>query len=345
MQRQVEKRQFASELRVGTIVNSVFMCADIKVRQTRAGSSFAEVRLVDRTGDISLKLWNYSESATPGLEPGVLVRLKNAPVTEYAGSLQLSMDSAQFGGAITICAAGECDLADFIPATTRDIHALRGELEETVASVTKKPVRCLLQSFFGDSEFVAKFCEWPAAVKHHHAYFGGLLEHTVSVLRICRCAAEQYDYIDWDLLAAGALLHDIGKLGSYAYDRTRAAATMAPAGVMEDHIMIGADAVGRHISALANCSDRARCDSPDPCWDADMTLRMSHLIVSHHGALEWGSPVVPSTIEACVLHYADNMDAQVNKFERTIREAPPGTDGQYRYSEVLGKIIYIPPDV
>ncbi|MEA4882566.1 MAG: HD domain-containing protein [Clostridia bacterium] len=337
----VSKSQYASELRPGTVVSTVLLCTDVRARQTKSGSWFADVRLADRTGEISMKLWNYNQQALSSLAPGVFVRLRNLTVTEYNGNLQLSVDSQQYGGAFAICDPEECDLSDFVPSTSRDVNGMASELLETIASVRQQPVKCLLDSFFGDVEFMGRFREWPAAVKHHHAYSGGLLEHTLCVLRVCRCAAGQYEFVNWDMLAAGALLHDVGKMRSYDYERSRGAASMSPAGVMTDHIVLGVEMVSKRIAELVtSCPRKQSCASG--CWTQQMALEITHMIVSHHGTLEWGSPVQPATIEACILHHADNMDAQVNKFERTIRDSIAAGGGQYRYSEHVGKMVWVP---
>lgn len=338
----IAKTQYASELRPGVVVNTIFLCADVKVRTTKSGSQFADVRLVDRTGEISLKLWNYSADAVKGLEPGSFVRVRNVSVTEFNGALQLSCETAQFGGALTLCDPSECNLAEYVPSTVRDVDSMLEEIDDAIASIKAGPVKCLLQSFFDAPEFRTRFMEWPAAVRHHHAYSGGLLEHTAGVLRICLCAADQYEFVDRDILIAGALLHDVGKLQSYDYDRTQGAASMSLPGVMTDHIVIGVEVINRRIADLVNgCGRRSSCSGP--CWTEKATLHMTHLITSHHGNLEWGSPVQPATIEACILHHADNMDAQVNKYERAMRDMLGTGDGQYRYSEHVGKMVWAPP--
>ncbi len=341
MAQEIVKTQFVADLKPGAMADTVLLCADVKCRQTRNGSYFADVKLVDRTGEISLKLWRYSTEATPGLEPGACVRVRNVQVEEYGGSLQLSQDTSSFGRSITLCDVSRCDLADFVPATPRDVDEMTAEVLEAVSGVSKRPIRCLLQSFFGDPDFMARFREWPAAIRHHHAYSGGLLEHTLNVLRICRQAAQQYAEADWDVLCAGALLHDIGKMQSYDYDRGRAAAAMSLDGVAVDHILLGMEVVSRRIAELASsCPERSSCASP--CWTPGLTLELAHLVASHHGALEWGSPVQPATIEACILHHADNMDAQVNKFERTIRESFASGEEEYRYSDLVGRTVWVP---
>ena len=341
MDHRIVKTQFVADLKPGMTADTVFLCADVKSRMTRNGSYFADVRLVDRTGEISLKLWRYSPDATLGLEPGACVRVSNVPVEEYGGSLQLSQDTSSFGRSVALCDVSQCNLADFVPATPRDVDEMTREVLDAVSGVSNKPIRCLLQSFFCDPEFMARFREWPAAIRHHHAYCGGLLEHTVNVLQICRQAAKQYDSVNWDVLCAGALLHDIGKVQSYDYDRARAAAAMSPDGVAVDHIVLGMESVARHITQLvSDCSHRSTCSSQ--CWTPGLTLEMSHLVASHHGTLEWGSPVQPATIEACILHHADNMDAQVNKFERTLRESFASGEGEYRYSELVGRTVWMP---
>ena len=145
MEHRIVKTQFVADLKPGMTADTVFLCADVKTRITRNGSCFADVRLVDRTGEISLKLWRYSPDAALGLEPGACVRVGNVQVEEYGGSLQLSQDTSSFGRSITLCDVSQCNLADFVPATPRDVDEMTREVLDAVSGVSNKPVRCLLQ--------------------------------------------------------------------------------------------------------------------------------------------------------------------------------------------------------
>lgn len=333
------KTQFISDLRAGSPINTVLIVTDCQQKQGKNGQAYLDVKLADRTGEINMKLWNHSPGATPGLEQGAFIRLNGVCVTEFAGRLQLALDSSAFGKSITPEDEAQCNPGDFVPSTERDIPAMWRVLTDAISSVEKLPIRCLLESYFCDPEFAAAFRDWPAAVRHHHAYCGGLLEHTVGVLQICMLAAENYSNVDRDFVIAGALLHDVGKLSSHAYDKTRGITGMSLQGIAADHIVLGSEQIGARIRMLTEaCPKKEQCR--EACWDQKMALYMAHLIVSHHGTKEWGSPVEPATIEACILHFADNMDAQVNKFERALREPFSESDDGFHWSESLGRSVW-----
>ena len=333
------KTQFISDLRVGDPVNTVFAVVDVQQRQGKNGQPYLDVRLADRTGEINLKLWNYSGAADERMTQGSVIQLAGLTVSEFSGRLQLAMDWSSFLRLSSIVPDDQISHGDFAPATDKDTDLMWAVIERAIRSVEKRPVRCLLESYFQDPEFAASFKCWPAAVRHHHAYCGGLLEHTVGVLQLCMLAASQYDNVDRDFVIAGALLHDVGKLLSHAYDRTKGITGMSLEGIAADHIVLGAEQVNNKIQRLIDaCPDRGTCG--DPCWDRRMALYMSHLIVSHHGTREWGSPVEPATIEACILHFADNMDAQVNKFERVLKEPVVQNEGDFRWSDSLGRSVW-----
>ncbi len=333
------KTQFISDLKVGDPVNTVFMVTEVQQRQGKNGQPYLDVKLSDRTGEINLKLWNYTGGADRAMGPGSFIRLSGVTVTEFGGRLQVAMDWSVFLRASSVVDEAQVCPGDFVSATDKSIDEMWGVLMDAIASVQRRPVRCLLESFFHDPEFAGTFRTWPAAVRHHHSYCGGLLEHTVGVLQLCILAASQYHNVDRDFLIAGALLHDVGKLSSYVYDRTKGITSMSLQGVAADHLVLGADQVACRIRSLVDgCPNKASCDSG--CWDQRMALYMQHLIVSHHGTKEWGSPVEPATIEACILHFADNMDAQVNKFERFLKEPAADWDGDYRWCESLGRSVW-----
>lgn len=333
------KTQFISDMRVGDQVNTVFAVADVQQRQGKNGQAYLDVRLADRTGEINLKLWNYSGAADVRIVQGSVIQLTGLTVSEFSGRLQLTMDWSAFLRFSSVMPDDQVSAGDFVPSTDKDTELMWATITSAISSVKKRPVRCLLESYFHDPEFAALFRCWPAAVRHHHAYCGGLMEHTVGVLQLCMMAASQYDNVDRDFVIAGALLHDVGKLSSHAYDKAKGITGMSLEGIAADHIVLGAGQVESRIRQLADaCPNKAECG--EPCWDRMMALYMVHLIVSHHGTREWGSPVEPSTIEACILHFADNMDAQVNKFERVLKEPVADGEGDFRWSDSLGRSVW-----
>ncbi len=336
----VPKSQYVKDLKPGVKVNSTFMCDKVKFKESRTGDHFADVMLIDRTGVINMKVWNMSQIMAEWLQPGLIVSVNGPVVKEYAGSFQISMDSDVFLERVKPCSVDECDMSDFVQTTEQDINRLVEEIRTTVDTVKALPISCLLRSYFDDDDFMKKFRIWPAAIKHHHAYRGGLIEHTVSVLRICLTLGDIYKVADRDMLIAGALLHDVGKVKSYTYDVAQGGISVSDCGVMFDHIVMGSEDVGERIHRMEkSCPKRTMgCK----CFSEPEVLAIKHMILSHHGALEWGSPVEPVTIEACILHHADNMDAQVNKFNKAIMDYSASCAGQYKFIEVIGRPVLIP---
>ena len=227
----------------------------------------------------------------PEAKPGDLV-LFAGRVSEYQGRPQLE--------ATRLAAAppGAADPRSFLPSTYRDVDELKGFLRFHIDSVTDRDYAALLQVIFGDQEFFEVFATAPAAKVYHHAYLGGLLEHTVAVAEMCDFVGQQYGRIDRDLLLTAALLHDVGKTRELAFDTT---IDFTDAGRFLGHVIQGVTLVTEKKAEL-------------PSFPEHKLQQLLHCIVSHHGELEWGSPKRPKTIEALILHHVDNLDAKVKGF-------------------------------
>ncbi len=274
----------------GTSVNEVYLLSARETRTTRAGKPFYKLRVSDRTGTIDCTVWEVDQMED-GADTGDLVQV-SARVTEYQGKAQLEAFS------VTLAPKGAASPRDFLPCTYRDIDELRGFLEFHIGSVYDRDYSALLQSIFGDREFLETFVTAPAAKLFHHAYLGGLVEHTVSVAEMCDFVAQQYARVDRDLLLTAALLHDIGKTQELSFDT---AIDYTDAGRFLGHVIQGVTLVSDHAKRL-------------PDFPEDKLQQLLHCIVSHHGELEWGSPKRPKTIEALILHHVDNLDAKVKGF-------------------------------
>jgi len=339
----MKKTQYVADLKIGVKINSIFMCDKIIFKESRTGDHFADVMLMDRTGTINMKIWNMTSNMTEWLQPGVVIKVKGLSVKEYAGNFQITLDSNMFSEHVNMCRNNEYNLSDFIQTTEQDIQKLEDEIKEAINNVNSLPIACLLRSYFDDEFFMNTFKVWPAAVKHHHAYRGGLIEHTVAVLRICLTLGETYNTVNNDMLIAGALLHDIGKVKSYNYDINQGGISVSDSGIMMGHLVIGSEDVGERICRMQNsCPKRSKgCK----CFSEREILEIKHMILSHHGALEFGSPVEPVTIEACILHHADNMDAQINKFNKAILDYSSSHEGKCKFIDIIGRSVFIPKRV
>lgn len=271
----------------------------VAAKQTRAkkdGSQYFALTLGDSTGQIEARMWDTTEAGE--FSAGEVVKLRGQ-VCRYQEKLQINVDR------IRRAAAGEFDLGDFVPKTDRDVNGLWAELNSYVEGFTDPYLRALLRSFLDDSEIATALREAPAAKSMHHAWIGGLLEHIVSLLGICDLAAKHYD-VNRDLLLTGAVLHDIGKLRELRWG-TSFDYTLE--GQLLGHITIGVGMIDRKMDAI-------------PDFPLNLRVLVQHLVLSHHGKYEFGSPKLPMIPEAVLLHYLDDMDAKMqtmrNEFARNV---------------------------
>jgi 3'-5' exoribonuclease len=279
-----------SSLAPGKTIAAIYLVSAKEARTTKAGKPFFRLRLSDRTGSVDCMVWD-SENLDPGVQTGDLVSVA-ARVSEYQGRCQLE--------ATKVCPAplGAADPRDFLPSTYRDIDELKGFLRFHVESVRDSDYSELLEEVFGDAEFFERFATAPAAKLYHHAYLGGLLEHTVAVAEMCDFVGQQYGRIDRDLLLTAALLHDVGKTLELSFETS---IDFTDAGRFLGHVIQG-------VTFLSERAARLRS------FPEAKLQQLLHCVVSHHGELEWGSPKRPKTIEALILHHVDNLDAKVKGF-------------------------------
>jgi 3'-5' exoribonuclease len=288
--RQRSERVTVAALRPGTSTSGVYLLAAKETRSTKAGKPFYKLRLSDRTGTVDCTVWEV-DNMDAGVKPGELVSVA-ARVTEYQGKAQLEASQ------VTAVPAGTVDPRDFLPSTFRDVEELKGFLQFHIDSVTDRDYSALLRSIFGDAAFFEVFATAPAAKLYHHAYLGGLMEHTVAVAEMCEFVGQQYGRIERDLLLAAALLHDVGKTRELSFET---AIDFTDAGRFLGHVIQGVMFVTEKAATL-------------PSFPEAKLQQLLHCIVSHHGELEWGSPKRPKTIEALILHHVDNLDAKVKGF-------------------------------
>lgn len=307
-------------------VSGRFLVLEAQLRAAKNGSQFVALRLGDRTGEIAAKVWDANEEVFARFPAGQVIEIQNATAREFGGAIQLEMDGRAL--AWRVLAEDEVDFAEFLPVAPSPRDDLWRRLDEAVASVGEPHLAALLRSFFGDEGFRTAFGLVPAAIKRHHVYVGGLLEHTVGVAAICEAVARIYPMANRDLLLTGAILHDLGKVKSYKVARSFEA---TDEGKLLGHLVLGVQMVEERIGRL-----RAEGGFPE-----DLHLCLQHLLLSHHGIMEWGSPVEPVTLEACLLHHADNLDAQATKFINALRGHQASIGRWTNYDASLGRSIYV----
>ena len=318
-----KKEQYVENLREGDAVNDFFAVKIKKAQRPYKRGVFFEFVATDKTGEISVKFWGGDNKDRvkrlyESFNTGDVVQIRTGMVENYEDRLQISVNENT--GGVRKCASNEFDVTDFLPALTEQrINELFEYMKKQLQTLQTTPLKNLLDSFFGDPEFVTMYSHSPSAITHHHNYVGGNLEHTVGVVRLCLNISEMYPSINKDLLLCGAVLHDIGKLKEYTYG---AAIDMSDEGNFIGHIVIGEQWIREKIQQLKNKGD----DFPE-----ELEQQLIHLILSHHGRYEWGSPKLPKLVEACILHQADLMDSQVKNYMQMRDDAKRQTDEEWAF--------------
>jgi 3'-5' exoribonuclease len=310
-------------------VSGFFMIMDNQLRPAKNGTNFLAMKVGDATGEVAVKIWNAPEELFQQLAPGEVIELLQATSKMFKDQLQLDWD-ARNTSVFRIVPEREIDYREFLPHAPGELAAYWGELERLIASIREPGLNRVLQFFFDDRDFTAHFIKVPAALKRHHAYIGGLVEHTLGVARLCEAAAGFYPAANRDLVITGAILHDIGKTRTYQIGK---GFTGTDEGKLLGHLILGIQMVEQAIGKLdAEFS---------PDYQGYLRNNLLHLLASHHGLMEWGSPIEPLTLEACILHHADNMDADVTKFLTIMRGGQDSSADWAPYDTGLGRSIYL----
>ncbi len=292
-----------SSFREGDRISDIYLCKNKINAKTKAGKTYYSLTLQDKSGTVDAKIWDLS-SGIDHFEAMDYIHI-DGDVTVYQGSLQLNIRRAR------VARAGEYDPAEFLPVTPFDRKDMAKRLVELIQSVEAPYFRELLSSFFlQDRDFAREFVGHSAAKSVHHSFVGGLLQHTLRVTELCDFYSRQYPALNRDLLITGALCHDIGKLRELAPFPQN---DYTDEGQLIGHIVIGYQMVMERIK-----------DIPD--FPEKKARELGHLILSHHGELEFGSPKKPALIEALALHFADNTDAKIQTMSELLDGAVNDTD-------------------
>lgn len=307
--------RFVNELVEGARVDAVFVLRSKEMRATRNGEAYLSLSIGDRTGTIPAVYFRPCRSASAA-PVGSVFRVSGT-VSVFRGVKRVSVDSMS-----------PCDTwerTDLVREGPRPAEELRMELSAAVRSVGNRSLRGLLKTIFSDRELVEHFMLCPASQSYHHAYLGGLAEHTLAVVSLCGTLADRYPDLDKDLLLTAAILHDIGKVDELAVG---AGISCTEEGRLLGHVMLG---VMRVRSALATSGVSHR-----------LARQLEHALLSHHGELEWGSPKRPSTLEAMVLHHVDNLDAKASGFMDAVSGAARAEETWTDASNLFRRPLYAP---
>ena len=281
----------------GKLFDSFFLVLAKQQRTTKQNKPYLNLILGDKTGQIEGRVWDPGDPRIArDFERGDLVKARGS-VSKYEERTQVKVDQLRKAH------EGEADRMDMLPATTRDVAELWAALEASVASLTNPDLKRLLGAVLADPAMAQAYREAPAARQLHHAWLGGLLEHVVSLLGLADRVAAHYPMLDRDLLVTGVVLHDIGKIRELTWET---GFDYTVEGVLLGHIQMGVDLVEKTIAGLPGFPGRLR------------TLVL-HMILSHHGKLEFGSPKLPMIPEALVLNFLDDLDAKMQAMARRVR--------------------------
>ncbi len=315
-------RRYVNQLANGDSVDEILLVVDKQLRSNRQGNLYLYLDLRDRTGSISARLWNANEDLARRFEAGDYLATRGK-VQTFQNSLQLILTHLDVIDPTTV------DPAEFMAASPRDAAKLTTRLRELVMSMTNPHLRAMAECFLIDQPLLDKFTRAPAGIKNHHAYTAGLLEHVVTMLEVADRIAPLYPELDRDLLLAGILLHDIGKIDELCFDHVYG---YTDEGQLVGHLVMGVVMLRQKLQQVQDLMG-------EPFPD-ELRLRLEHMIVCHHGTHEFGSPKLPMTPEAIALHYLDNLDAKINLFTREIRDDPSRQSSWTPYNQSLGRRLF-----
>lgn len=286
------KQLFIRDLQENQQITETFLVSRFNQAETRAGKPYLALSLMDKSGEIEARLWDRAEQFAPLAAEGSFITVQ-ATVEQFNGQLQLKLQHISAVPEATLL------LNDFFPTSRRSQEEMLTELKKRIKSIQNKALRRLMEIIFsGDT--LTRFAQAPAAKKMHHAYLGGLIEHTLSMAHMAEAVAGHYPLINADLLLAGVLLHDLAKIDEF--DWARPPFNYTDQGRLVGHLVLG-------VEKLRRAADQV------PELPPETVDQLAHLILSHHGQLEFGSPVLPMTPEALLLHHIDDMDAKMNYLE------------------------------
>jgi len=310
------KQIYVNQIQAGEAVDDIFVLSEKTLARKKDGGQYLTLVLNDKTGNMKGVAWDQVDMIKDNAAKGDFVRVQGT-VSDYRGVLQMVVKSLETVAPETV------NTMDFMATTPRNIEKMIVHLRDIAGTVQTAYLKDLLNRFFDDAQWVEKFKKAPAAKMMHHAYIGGLLEHTLSLVVLADRVAGHYSGIDRDLLMTGAILHDIGKIEEFEY---AVRIDYSDAGRLVNHIVIGLEMIGKKIKEVENFPETA-------------ALLLKHLIVSHHGSREFGSPEPPKTLEALMLNYLDEIDSKINGI-RDFMESQESDDNWTAYHKPMERYFF-----
>ena len=309
--------QTIASLKEGDWVEEVYLVTAKQISTAKNGVTYLSLKLSDRTGEIDGRLWDNADEVAGKFEREDFVRIKGM-ASNYQGSMQIKMKTLERVD------DSKVDIANFLESSPRDIDEMVKELRTVAASVANGHLRQLMNAFLNDTAFMTLFKRTPAAKTLHHNYIGGLLEHVLELVALSRDVVKHFPSVDTDLLTVGAFLHDIGKVRELT---VRKAIEYTTEGRLLGHISLGYEMVVEKIKAI-------------PGFPVELIMLLKHIMLSHHGEYEFGSPKRPKIQEAIVINYLDDLAAKINNFQATLKKEKVAEGAWTGYSKMHDRYLY-----
>jgi 3'-5' exoribonuclease len=309
--------QTISTFKEGDYVDEIYLVVSKQVAVSKNGGMYLSVKLADKTGEVDGKMWDNAEETAARFEKEDFVRIKGVAAS-YQGMMQVKMK------ALDKVDDSKVDLANFLEATPRNVDEMVKELSASAAGVGNAHLRQLMSLFLADNAFMELFRRAPAAKALHHNYIGGLLEHVVELMALARDVAKHFPGIDTDLVTVGAFLHDIGKVRELS---VRKSIEYTTEGRLLGHISLGYEMLTEKIKGI-------------PGFPDELTMLLKHIMLSHHGEYEFGSPKRPKIQEAIIINYLDDLAAKISNFRSTLKKENVEAGEWTYYSKMHDRYLY-----
>ncbi len=311
------KDLYVEQIKEREPIVSIFLVREKTIAMAKNGKPYMTLKLMDRTGEVEGRIWDNVEKLDSSFAKNDFIRV-TGKASVYMGKLQLVIQE------LTRLDESSVDLADFVPVSVRPLGEMRAELDGLLNSLSDPFVEALLRSFFDDPEFFGRYSKAPAAKGMHHVYLGGLLEHSLAVAALACDVSSRYPKVNRDLLIAGALLHDIGKVAELAYNRSF---DYTDEGKLLGHIIIGVQMIEDRVRNI-------------PEFPGELSMMIKHLLLSHHGQYEYGSPKRPKFLEAVILNFIDDLDSKINGVISHIEKEPDNPGHWTGYHRLYDRYFY-----
>jgi len=296
------------------VITSSFLVSSKQIKPKKSGDIYLSLVLCDRTGQLEAKMWDNVADAVDCFEQDDFLKVRGL-INKYSNRYQLTLHK------VRRMEEAEVEYSDYLPKTDKDVDALWRTVGEYIASFQNEYLKALLEAFMGDPQIAEAYRQAPAAKSLHHAFIGGLLDHVVSLMKLCETVAPLYPQINRDLLLTGAFLHDIGKIYELNYQKSFSYTTK---GQLLGHMIIELEMLHEKITLVPN-------------FPPELKVLIEHLIISHHGKYEFGSPKLPMFPEALMLHYLDDLDSKMESMRSHFEREP---DAEWTgYNGSLGRTL------